>query len=94
MPPDVKLIAFSDDIALVGTSKIQCLLKKSLEEAYKQINRWMVAHGLELTAEKNGFINKRVRNEVTGQCGGYSIRSTPSLKYLDVQLDKKLNFVE
>jgi len=97
MPPDVELSAFSDDIAVLGTSQIPFVLEERLEEAYNRINRWIVAHGLELAAEKTGcvvYTNKRVRNEITVRCGGYDISSTPSLKYLSVQLYKKLHFVE
>ncbi|KAE9522341.1 hypothetical protein AGLY_017253 [Aphis glycines] len=85
MPLDFELIAFSDDIVVVGTSQIPFVLEERLEEVYNRINRWMVTHGLELVTEKKQVACLHQQKNVA---------ATPSLKYLSVQLDKKLNFVE
>jgi hypothetical protein len=55
----------------------------------------MTEHGLQLAAEKTEaivFTNKRTRNEMEVNCGGHMIRSKPDIKYLGVQVDKKLSF--
>lgn len=97
MPTDVELIAYADGVAIVGTSQIPFQLEERLGEAFGLVSRWMTAHGLELAAEKSEcivFTRKKVRNEITVQCGDHSIQSSPSIKYLGVKLDKKLGFVE
>lgn len=97
MLPDVELIAYADDMAIICSFQIPFLLEERLKEAFDLVNGWMAAHGLELVAEKSEYIvftKKRVRNEITVLCGDHSIQSSPSLKYLGVQIDKKLNFVE
>jgi len=35
-----------------------------------------------------------VRNEISVRCGGFTIESKPSIKYLGVQVDKKLKFTK
>lgn len=40
------------------------------------------------------FTNKRNRNEMEVNCEGFKIRSKPDIKYLGVQVDKKLNFTK
>jgi len=97
MPPEVELIAYADDVAIVCCSQIPFLLEERLKESFDLVNEWMAAHGLELAAEKSECIvitKKRVRNEITAQCGDHSIQSSPSLRYLGVQIDKKMNFLE
>lgn len=37
---------------------------------------------------------KRVRNEIKVRCAGFTVESNPSVKYLGVQVDKKLIFTK
>lgn len=97
MPEGVNLLAFADDVAVLATHKVHFELEEKLEEAYRSIERWMTEHGLQLAAEKTEAIvltNKRVRNEISVRCGGFTIESKPSIKYLGVQVDKKLKFTK
>lgn len=95
MPADVELIAYADDVAVVCTSVTPSIMEERLADAFGRIEDWMSANGLELAAEKTCcivFTKRRVRNEITVRCGGHDIWSAPSLRYLGVQLDKKLGF--
>lgn len=95
MPEGVHLLAFADDVAVLATHQIPFVLEEKLEEAYCIVKRWMTEHGL--AAEKTEaivFTNKRTRNEIEVNCGVYMIRSKPDIKYLGVQVDKKLGFTK
>lgn len=97
MPTNVELIAYADDVAIVSISQIPFQLEETLEEAFGLVSGWMTAHGLELAAEKSEcivFTRMRVRNEISVRCGDHYPVHASSLRYLGVQLDKKLGFVE
>lgn len=97
MPEGVHLLAFADDVAVVSVHKIPFVIEERLEEAFNTIEGWMSEHGLQLAAEKSEALvitNKRVRNEISVHCAGHTIESKKSLRYLGVQIDKKLRFQE
>jgi hypothetical protein len=97
MPMGTEIIGYADDIAVLCTSEIAFIIEESLEEAFTRIHDWLSTHGLRIAAEKSEalvFTRRRVRNEITVNCAGHAITSQPSIKYLGVQLDKKLAFVE
>jgi len=97
MPEGVRILAFADDVAVLATHQIPFILEEKLEEAYRIIVDWMTGHGLQLAAEKTEaivFTNKRVHNEIKVNCGGHTIKSKPDIRYLGVQVDKKLIFTK
>jgi len=97
MPEGVHLLAFADDVAVLATHQIPFVLEERLEEAYNLIDHWMTRHGLQLAADKTEaivFTRKRVRNEIRVTCSGFPIDSKPSIKYMGVQVDKKLIFTK
>lgn len=96
LPGGVELIAFADDVAVVSTQRVPVRnLERTLESSFDSINNWMIAHGMVLAAEKTEAVvltRRRVRNEMTVICDGHAIRSKASIRYLGVQVDKKLGF--
>jgi len=97
LPVGVDLIAFADDVAIISTASVPVLLEERLAETFNIISEWMSAHGLELAAEKTEAIvitRRRVHNEISVLCAGHTVKSQPSLRYLGVQIDKKLGFAE
>lgn len=71
MPNGVELIAFADDVAVVSTASAAYLLEESLELAFNKINSWMVAHGLNLAANKTVAILSSPKTA----CGTWGYRS-------------------
>lgn len=97
LPDDVEIIAFADDVAVLCTTKDIPTLETKLEVAYDSINSWMLENGLSLAAEKTEAMvitKRRVRNQMTVVCDGHAIESKPNVRYLGVQVDQKLGFVE
>jgi len=97
MPTGVEIIAFADDVALIVTASVPVLLEESLEEAFGRVNAWMLNHGIELAANKTEALvitKKRKFNNIRVKCSGVEIASGPSLKYLSVQVDSRLGFLE
>jgi len=97
LPPDVEIIAFSDDFARVGTAQVLFLLEERLEEAHGYVVTWMEANGLEIALEKTEAIlltNRNRHNKMTVKYGTLSFPSKSGVKYLGVQLDPGLHFNE
>ncbi|CAI6359082.1 unnamed protein product [Macrosiphum euphorbiae] len=95
LPPDVEIIAFADDVALVATASVPFLLEERLEVALQEVMNWMNRNGLELAMEKTEAImltNRNKHNIMTVRCGQYSFPSVKCVKYLGVQLDSRLHF--
>jgi len=95
LPPDVEIITFANDVALVATASVPFLLEEILEVALQDVMNWMNRNGLELAMEKTEAImltNCNKRNTMTVRCGQYSFHSVKCAKYLGVQLDSRLHF--
>jgi len=92
MPERVHLLAFADDVAMVSVHTIPFAIEERLEEAFNIIEGWMSEYGLQLAAEKSEALV--ITNKISVQCAGYTIGSKESLRYLDVQIDKKMRFQE
>lgn len=56
LPPDVEIIAFPDDVALMATATVPFLLEERLEQALGDVADWLAANGLELAIEKSELI--------------------------------------
>jgi len=46
LPPDVEIIAFADDVALLATASVPFLLEERLEQALCDVVDWLTANGL------------------------------------------------
>jgi len=95
MPDGVELLAYADDVAVLCSSEVPYVIEERLEETFVIINAWMSTHGLQLAPEKSEAIlitKRRVFNEISVNCAGHIIESQASIRYLGVQIDKKMGF--
>lgn len=53
MPPGVQLVAFADDVAIVGIGHTGVVLEQILNPALSRVNQWMSKNGLKLTPQKS-----------------------------------------
>ncbi|KAL4119434.1 hypothetical protein QTP88_012243 [Uroleucon formosanum] len=91
----VKLVGFADDIALVITAPNAGLLENIGNAALRSIDRWMQDNGLQVAPQKSEAVfltNKWAYRDPVFTLGGQQISVKPSMRYLGVQLDKRLNF--
>ncbi|KAL4121031.1 hypothetical protein QTP88_013616 [Uroleucon formosanum] len=91
----VKLVGFADDIALVITAPNAGLLENIGNSALRSIDRWMQNNGLQVAPQKSEAVvltNKWAYRDPVFTLGGQQISVKPSMRYLGVQLDKRLNF--
>jgi len=68
LPPDVEIISFADDVALVATATVSYLLEERLERALGDVADWLAANGLELAIDKSEAIlltNRNKHNRMT-----------------------------
>lgn len=93
----VKMVAFADDLALIVTSRTLETLRITCQDSVRRTRHWLIGKGLELAAHKTeAILFTRRRNVEPPQLviGGYRIEFSKSIRYLGVQLDHKLTFVE
>ncbi|KAL4121042.1 hypothetical protein QTP88_013627 [Uroleucon formosanum] len=92
-----KLVGFADDIALVITAPNSGLLENIGNAALRSIDRWMQDNGLQVAPQKSEAVvltNKWAYRDPVFTLGGQQISVKPSMRYLGVQLDKRLNFCD
>ncbi|KAE9528679.1 hypothetical protein AGLY_012254 [Aphis glycines] len=97
LPPDVVIIAFADDVALLATASVPFLLEERLEQALGDVVDWLTANGLELAIEKSEAVlltNRNKHNRMTKRFQGHLFESKPAVKYLGVSIDPRLHFRE
>jgi len=97
LPPDVEIITFADDLALVGTATVPYLLEARLERALRDVADWLAVNGLELAIDKSEVIlltNLNKHNRMTVEFGGLRFESKNAVKYLGVTIDPRLHFKE
>ena len=95
LPDNVTTIGFADDIGITVVAKHQDEIEIYANEAIWEINSWLRNSGLSLAEHKTEvvLISKRRKNTtVKIKVGGKTIYSQPSLKYLGVIIDRRLNF--
>lgn len=97
LPSGAELITFADDIAVDSTVFKTFRLEASLKDSFQLIDEWMTAHGLTLAAETPDAIvltKKMVHNKIFVFSIDHIFWSKSSLRYLGVQIDKKLGLAE
>ncbi|CAI6355819.1 unnamed protein product [Macrosiphum euphorbiae] len=52
LPVDTELIAFADDVAIVCTAQVPCILEESLGKALQDVVTWMTNNELQLALHK------------------------------------------
>lgn len=94
-PAGVRLVAFADDVAILGTAHTGPLLERILNPALNQLSSWMRENGLEIAAQKTEAIiltKKWAYSDPELFIEGHPVPIKKSLKYLGVTLDQRLSF--
>lgn len=89
------LVAFADDVAVVTTGRNTKKLEEVTNEALLEVAKWMERNGLKLVAQKTEAViitKKRGYVEPSFILNGITITPKTKLKYLGVELSKKLGF--
>jgi len=93
LPEGVEYLAFADDVALVATAKEAYELEEKLTTAAGKVSSWLESIGLILAVHKSEVVvitRKRKHNDIRG----IEIKSSSSIKYLGIQIDAKMMFME
>jgi len=95
VPPGVQLVAFADDVAVVGIARDGARTAELLNPVLADISRWMTEHGLALAPQKTEAIvltNKHIFTAPDLYVEGHLIPVRRTIKYLGVELDTRLSF--
>lgn len=96
LPEAVKLWhIYADDVAILIVAKHLNELVLAFDITYERISQWMRTVCLELAEHKTEavLITSRKKIEtITLRIGGHEITSKPSLRYLGVLIDTRINF--
>lgn len=95
VPAGVRLIAFADDVAIVGSARTGELLEQVLNPALEQVSAWMGTNGLSLAVHKTEAVVLTRKWSYTPprlRLDGADVGINRELKYLGVVLDRRLTF--
>jgi len=95
MQPGVQLVAFADDVAVIGTSRTGASASELLNPALSTVSNWMRENGLTIAPQKSEAVvltRKHKFNEPQLYVEGYAIPVKPAIRYLGVELDTRLSF--
>jgi len=94
---DAKLVAFADDVAVVAVAHNAVLLEQLVNPILSDVANWMRENGLRLAPEKSEcvvFTNKHAYTLPQLYIKGFQVSTERAIRYLGVQLDIRLSFVE
>ena len=97
MPEGVKIVGYADDLAVVAVAKTGTILQDKINTALVDLGKWLAARHLELAPDKTEVVllsGRRKLREISITSAGSEIRSSKSIKYLGVHLDKDLRMTE
>lgn len=97
VPDDVKLVAFADDVAVVGVAHNAELVEQLVNPVLKDISEWMTENGLQLALDKSECVvltKKHVYRNPELHVHDCPVPVKSSIRYLGVQLDTRLSFGE
>lgn len=89
------MVAFADDVGIVVTGHNTRLLEVTANNALSAVSDWMGEKGLRLSAQKTEAVvltNKRKYDEPSFLLDGVIITPVEELRYLGVELSRKLGF--
>lgn len=89
------LVAFADDVAVITTGRTTLQLEVATNGALEAVADWMRKNGLELSAHKTEAIiltNKRAYQKPTFILNDFQIEIQEQMRYLGVELHRKLGF--
>ncbi len=94
---EAKVIGFADDIAIVVVAKHKEEIIRICNETIRTIRHWLQSVGLQLAEQKTGSVlitSRKVKETINLEVGEFVITSQPSISYLGVTIDARLNFKE
>jgi len=97
MRDGIKLIAFANDVALVAVAHDVEHVEQLVNPALDDIVAWMTTNGLKLAPEKAECVvltKKHSFRQPNLYVQGHQIQVKRSIRYLGVQLDTRLTFIE
>lgn len=93
--PELTLVGYADDIALVITARSAELAQFKINQAMRRLGVWMEEHGLQLALSKTEIVmltKRRIPNIIPMTLDSEVIYTKASAKYLGVILDSRLNY--
>lgn len=95
LPRAVTPVAFADDIALVIVGKYLEDLRNLFDVCFASYQEYLDYLGLDLAKHKTEAVlvtGRKVVETITLRVGQYNITSQPSIRYLGVMIDARLNY--
>lgn len=95
MPAGVQLVAFADDVAVVGIARTGVLAGALINPALAKVAGWMRENGLELAPQKTEAVvltRKKKYDVPELVVEGHAVSIKNSIRYLGVELDTRLSF--
>ena len=95
LPKEAKIIGYADDIAVAIVAKELHQIQSVCVATSQKIKNWLDGSKLQLAGQKTEavLISSRKKLEtITLNIDGHEIRTQPSLKYLGVIIDARLNY--
>lgn len=97
MPPGVQLVAFADDVAVIGTSRTGPSAAELLNPVLETVNNWMRDNGLTVAPQKSEAVVLTKKHKYTNpllHVEGQVIPVKPAIRYLGLELDTRLSFTK
>lgn len=97
VPNGVKLVTYADDVVVVTVAHTTDLLEHLFNPVLEGIVGWMTNNGLTLAPEKSKYViltGKHGFRQPYFSVNGHQIAVKGSTRYLGVQLDTRLSFME
>jgi len=96
LSPQVQLMAFEDDVAIICTCEILCHMQEEIMKiTISRIIRYITENGLELAIHKTEVLvlsHRRKHNSISIKIDGHLISSKPNINYLGLQVDSRMKF--
>lgn len=90
-PQGILIMAYADDLAIIGTDKTASSVKDKIEETAVRVEKWMENKGLKLEARKTEVVilaGKRKLKDLRLKIGETSVGSSKQIKYLGVIMER------
>jgi len=97
LPSGVQLVAFADDVCVLGIARNGEAAATLLNPVLEKVSDWMTSNGLQIAPAKTEAVvltRKNVYVEPQLFVEGHAIPIKPSMRYLGVELDTRLSFTK
>ena len=97
LPAGTSIIGFADDALVVCAADDVGILELRINESLRRAKRWLDSRGLKMAPEKSEALLVTERRSFQYSkivLGEHEIEWKKSIKYLGVQLDRRLSFCE